>query len=219
MITNNEIENKIQICKQCSSDSIICDLVTYKKPSSFYGSIAPKVMIIGHSPSVRTSEEAEVVLKMNMEKRPIYNYIYTRILIPLGIPIENLYCTNLIKCKTTKLPEDYSRKLNFFEKAFNNCKNLLEQEISELKPTLVISLSERVLKTISLHYIGKQLKMKESFGKLYSIRVSGLNIPYIPLVHLPKGSNSLVEKHYFPEQTFRLNIIAKELGFTYQSFC
>jgi len=211
MIINNEIENKIQICRQCSSDSIICDLIMYKKPYSFYGSTKPKVMLIGHSPSVRTSEEAEVVLKMNLEKRPIYNYIYTRVLIPLGIPLENLYCTNLIKCKTTKLPEDYDRKVNFFEIAFNNCKHLLELEIGTLKPSLIISLSERVLRILSKHYFNQQLNMKESFAKLFTIQINGVEYPYIPLVHLPKGSKSLVEEHYFPEQTNRLRILSKRL--------
>lgn len=207
MIINNQIEIEIQKCKTCSSDPVICDLVTYKKPFSFYGSTSPKVMLIGHSPSVRTSEEAEVVLKMNLEKRPLYKYIIEQILKPLGIPIAELYCTNLIKCKTTKLPEDFNKKYRFFDIAFNNCKYLLELEIEALKPALIISLSERVLKYISLQYIGKQLKMKDSFGKLFKIQINGVDYPYIPLVHIPKGKNSLVEKHYFPEQTRRLFIV------------
>lgn len=210
MIVKNEIENKIQNCRQCSSDSIICDLVTYKKPSSFYGSNSPKVILIGHSPSVRTSEEAEVVLKMNLGKRPIYNYIYTKILIPLGIPFENLYCTNLVKCKTTKLPEDFPKTLNFFENVFVNCKNLLELEITKLRPSLILSLSERVLKVLSKHYMDQQLIMKKAFGKMTSLKINGILYNYIPLVHIPKGTNSRVAKHYFPEQTNRLLALSKK---------
>lgn len=214
MIINNEIENKIQLCRQCSSDSCICDLVTYKKPFSFYGSNTPKVMLIGHSPSVRTSEEAEVVLKMNLEKRPLYNYIIEQILNPLGIQIADLYCTNLIKCKTIKLPEDFDKKLYFIDRAFNNCKELLELEIEFLKPSLIISLSERVLKILSKNYFYQQLLMKDAFGRLISLKVDGIEYRYIPLVHLPKGPTSLVAKHYFPEQTKRLKKLTASLLIT-----
>lgn len=54
-------------------------------------------MIIGHSPAVRVSEKANVVLKMDKQNGQIYKYISNEIITPLGIKVEELYCTNLIK--------------------------------------------------------------------------------------------------------------------------
>lgn len=169
-------------------------------------------MIIGHSPTVRTTEEASVVLKMDKPQQPLYQYTTKSILDPLGISISELYCTNIIKCQTKCLPEDISSPIKFFDKAFFQCRRLLEKEIEIIRPNLIITLSETVLKLISKTYMGKELKMKESFGRIFDLRISGLSVPYIPVVHIPKGPESKVAKHYFPEQTNRL-IRIKNIGF------
>ena len=67
-------------------------------------------MIIGHSPAVRVSEKANVVLKMDKQNGQIYKYISNEIITPLGIKVEELYCTNLIKWNTSKLPEDLNKQ-------------------------------------------------------------------------------------------------------------
>ena len=203
MIDKKTLLNSIENCTLCKSGSLLSGLITYNKPLSFYGSEKPKVMIIGHSPSVRTKEPATVVLKLNKPSQPLYRYINEFIVKPLGISFSDIYATNLIKCYTTKLPEDIKR-VDFFKHSFKNCKQLLEEEIESIKPKLVISLSERVLKVLSNEYMGKTLTMKESFAKLFQISINGNSYNYIPLVHIPKGENSLVKLHYFPEQTERL---------------
>ena len=200
----NNLNELIQNCKECQKDCLINEFITFEKPKLFYGSKSPNVLIIGHSPSVRTSEQAEYVLKLNEEDKPLFQYINKNVLIPLGLDKSNIFATNLIKCKTTELPEDIDDEFNFFETAFENCVKLLEIEINEINPELIISLSERVLKLISKKYFDKELKMKNSFGKLFYIQINNKSYSYIPIVHIPKGNNSLVAKHYFPEQTNRL---------------
>jgi hypothetical protein len=53
----------------------------------------------------------------------------------------------------------------------------------------------------------KKLKMKDSFAQLLKLSINEKTYNYIPLVHIPKGNNSLVARHYFPVQTKRLEKI------------
>ena len=198
------LESAIQDCVECQSDESISSFVLFSKPCSFYGSETPRIMVVGHSPTVRTTEEASVVLKMDKPDQPLYRYIEKSLLEPLGISVSELYCTNIIKCKTKLLPEDISSSVDFFDRAFLKCSRLFEKEVATLKPDLIISLSERVLKLLSKGYMGKELNMKESFAQILYLQISGFCVPYIPIVHIPKGPKSKVAKHYFPEQANRL---------------
>lgn len=61
----DEIQNDIKNCYKCRG---IFD-ISFNKPKVFVGGCYPKVMLIGHSPAVRVTEKAEVVLKMNQPNR------------------------------------------------------------------------------------------------------------------------------------------------------
>jgi len=199
------IEEKIQSCEKCGNNSKIKSYLTFKKPHCYFKSENPSILLVGHSPSVRTSEEAEYVLKFNLETRPLFTYIKNDILDPLGLKKTDIYATNLIKCKTYRMPEDIPTSVDFFNEAFANCQVLLEMEIFEIKPILILSLSERVLTILSRSYIHENLKMKDTFGKLLRLPIAGMIIPYIPLVHISKGKNSKVYQHYASEQIKRLS--------------
>lgn len=203
-----ELETKIEKCTICKSDAKISDYILSIKPTCYVGSEHPKVMLIGHSPAVRTSEPATVVLKLDRVNQPLFRYINEKILFPLCIELSEVYATNLIKCQTSSLPEDIKKEVIFFDRCFAHCKNLLEDEIEKVKPELIISLSETVLNILSLEYMGKKLKMKDSFAQLLKLPINEKTYNYISLVHIPKYNNSHVERHYFPEQTERLQKIA-----------
>lgn len=201
------LEMKIEECTKCTSDSNISEYILSVKPTCYVGSENPKVMLIGHSPTVRTNEPATVVLKLDRETQPLFRYINEKILFPLGIKMLEVYTTNLIKCQTSSLPEDIKKEVVFFDRCFAHCKNLLEDEIDHVKPELIISLSETVPNILSFVYLGKKLKMKDSFAQLIKLSINEKTYNYIPLVHIPKGNNSLVGRHYFSEQTERLGKI------------
>lgn len=202
------IKSQIENCRNCEN----IEGVLLEKPKVHIGGDSPKVMLIGHSPSVRVAEKAETVLKMDKPNGNLYKYITKEILEPLGIEEDNLYCTNLIKCFTEKLPEDVNRRnKNYIEDIFEFCSRILEKEVELIKPELIISLSERVLKILSKKYMGEQYKMNESFGKLYTLNISNLKTKYIPVVHFPKPYNTKIKEYYFPEQTNRLAILKDHL--------
>lgn len=199
---NEALNNCLRTCQECKQNSNISDYVLFRKPNSFYGSDHPRVMLLGHSPTVRTSQEADVVLKMDKKSQPLYKYITGIILEPLGIPLEQVYCTNMIKCQTSIPPQDI-KKINFIDLAFSKCSELFEFEVKEIQPKLIISFSETVLKQICKKYMSNKLNMKECFGDLFYLDINGFQVQYIPVVHLPK-KNSFVEQHYFPKQTQKL---------------
>lgn len=203
-----ELVKKIESCIRCKSDFQISDYLLSVKPTCYVGSEHPKVMLIGHSPAVTTPEPATVVLKLDRKTQPLFRYINNNVLLPLGIELSEIYATNLIKCQTSILPEGIRKEVVFFDRCFAQCKNLLEDEIEQVKPELIISLSETVLNILSIEYMGRKLMMKDSFAQLLKLSINEKTFNYIPLVHIPKYKNSHVERHYFPEQTERLQKIA-----------
>ncbi len=203
-----KIQETINLCKLCENDNYLKESILFSKPKIYFGSNSPDIMIVGHSPSVRSSKQAEVVLKMDKENQPLYKYIMEEILSPLGIERNRIYCTNLIKCNTKGLPEEMGDNDLFINSVAENCLYLLEQEIREIDPKFIISLSERVLKIISEKYLDKLMEMKNSFGKLFSLEINNKFYNYTPVVHIPR-KNSKVAQHYFPEQTNRLKAISK----------
>jgi len=197
------LQKKIVNCHSCKTNDEISSIITFRKPLIYCESNRPDIMLVGHSPSVRPSEEAEYVLKLNLKHRPLYRYIVGEILNPLGINISRIYATNILKCKTTKLPEDVKDK-SFIPFVFNYCVSLFEEEVCMIKPKLIISLSETVLKLISKKYLSKVCKMKTEFGRLHPLNICNVNTSYLPLVHIPKGNNTSEKEYYFPEQKNRL---------------
>jgi len=199
----NEIRRDIVSCKKCHSGDgfVSCG----KAPDIYCGSDDIKVLIIGHSPAIKNKRRVETVLDFDREKSNLRRYIADNLLDPLGITIENIYCTNLMKCFTDELPESKEKKSPGTIKAItDNCFSLLEKEILAVNPKIVISLSETVLKIMTTRFIGKALRMKESFARPFDIAIQGKTYTYIPIVHIPKPR---IKDHYFPEQTERLKAL------------
>jgi uracil-DNA glycosylase len=192
-------------CRKCSNDNHAGEINGFKKPCCWWKKDEIKVIVLGHSPYVRSSEKAKYVLNMDKPKGHLYKYIKKEILNPLDIDFDKIYCTNLLKCLTYKPPEDISPKNIFFD-MLNNCKKLFEEEVSIISPKIIIGLSECVLKFISKNYYQKELSMKESFGRLLKINIEGIDYNFIPVVHLTR-KKSFADNYYFPTQTNRLREI------------
>ncbi|MCL1808420.1 MAG: hypothetical protein FWG42_01465 [Clostridiales bacterium] len=124
--------------------------------------------------------------------------------------MQEVYCTNLLKCFTDDKPEEMEKvNKGFMTSVFSECSELLEQEIKTLNPKLIIGLSETVLKMLLSRYSDKKMKMKNANAKAFMLTIDGLQYPFVPCVHLARR-NSLIERHYFPSQTEKLELLAKE---------
>jgi uracil-DNA glycosylase len=197
-------ESSVVPCQRCASDPLLAPWITLEKPAPYQMRPESNVLIIGHSPSVRTPKEITTVLDLDRHDR-LYRYLVGEILEPLGLDLKQCAATNVVKCFMRKLPEDLeSEGVSVMETAFAECSHHLEQEVQLLRPRLVISLSQRVLQLVAAHYLGLVLPMKAMFGSLLYLPVGGAAIPWIPVVHLPKPK---VRRHYFPAQTERLRTL------------
>jgi uracil-DNA glycosylase family 4 len=187
----------------------MANIKNFEKPFSWIGKSEIKIVMVGHSPYVRSSQKAEYVLKIDRQKQGLYKYITGEILEPLGININNVYFTNLLKCLTDNPPENIRPKA-VFDEMLNNCKDLFEKEILIIRPKIIISLSECVLKFISKKYYKEELSMQRSFGEMFDIRISDNDYKFIPVNHILR-KNSQAWKFYLPKQTDKLKELSKIL--------
>ena len=210
-----EYQDSIKKCRKCSADGLCSKYLTFEKPDSYFGGSEINIVILGHSPKVRSTKRAEIVLKMNEPKGMLYKYINDEIINPLGLNINNCYCTNLLKCETSEAPEDIKlKKKDFLNNALKNCKNLFETEISIINPKIIIGLSGKVLEFISENFYNKKLSMREDFGKLFKIKIAGKDYSYIPVLHLTSPQKVKVRNHYFnspDNQSARLTKLSKKI--------
>jgi uracil-DNA glycosylase family 4 len=193
-------QNNIKNCQKCNNDKLCAKYLTFKKPDSYFGKSEINIIILGHSPTVRSNQQAKCVLKMDEQNKPLYKYINEEIIKPLGLNIDNCYCTNLLKCETSIVPENIKPEMEkkmFFNSTLKNCKDLFEIEISIINPKIIIGLSERNLKFVSENYYQNSLKMKENYGKLFEIKIAEKSYNYIPVIHYATPRQVKVLKYYF----------------------
>jgi uracil-DNA glycosylase len=194
--------------ENCRYNKELSTAVTYRKLPPYIGSNDPKVLIIGHSPKVRTNTIIDTTLDLN-NNRNLKSYIVNEVLMPLGLSLADCAATNAVKCMTNKMPEDIKlSKKDFMKMVFPICNEHLIEEINLLKPKLIISLSERVANLLQQDFgiEGKKEKMRDIFGTMKQLNISGVIYPWIPVVHIPKPR---VRAHYFPAQTERLKKIGR----------
>ena len=197
-------------CKDCGRDPAIAGFLTFAKLEPFVGAADKQVLLLGHSPKVRTSSKITTTLDLT-EHRQVRRYVVSEVLAPLGIDLQCCYATNAVKCLTTRMPEEIEGELQFMESAFLYCKRHLLEEFALTRPKLVISFSERISALLQRNFpVHETIRpMKELFGTLQSLGVHGTTTSWIPVVHVPKAK---VRRHYFPEQTSRLTALSQEVG-------
>jgi len=202
-------KTQVAPCRECEKDSTIKDFIKFVKLPPYIGSNQANVLILGHSPTVRTNSKITVTLDLN-QNSVLLRYILNEILEPLGLDLKACGATNIVKCQTSNVPEEIKidGKKKFMPLTFEHCKDHLIEEIKILNPKLIISLSERV-STILQREFKPQVKtksMKEIFATMQTLNITGENYNWLPVVHLPKAK---VRSHYFPGQTNRLRGLRK----------
>ena len=198
----------VEPCRDCGQVTELDGYITYRKLPPFMGTSSPKVMLLGHSPRVRTNTEIDVTLDLNNE-RNLTRYISTEVLAPLRISMKLCAATNAVKCLTTAIPEEISDR--FVQRAFEFCCRHLASEVSCAEIALLISFSERVSDMLQVlsHPEAEPEPMKRIFATLRTIDLGEKAVAWIPVVHIPKAK---VRAHYFPEQTRRLQSLSPEVA-------
>lgn len=162
-ISWEELEESIKTCLRCP-------LHKYRRnPVPGEGSKASKVMLIGEAPGATEDEMG----------RPFVGAagkLLTLTLESIGIKREDVYITNVVKCRPPQNREP-------IEEEIENCSIYLESQISLLKPKIVVTLGniagKKVFSLASKPWNGVT-KMR---GKVYNLSILGCEIHVIPTIH------------------------------------
>lgn len=158
-----ELENNIKICSKCS-------LHRYRKnvvPGE--GSKNTSIMLIGEAPGGIEDEMG----------RPFVGAagrLLTLTLESISIKRENIYITNVVKCRPPQNREPRDEEIE-------SCSIYLESQILLLKPKIIVTLGniagKKIFSLASKQWNGV-MKMR---GKIYTLDILGLKIYIVPTIH------------------------------------
>ena len=201
--------NCVEKCNFCRKSDDISKFITFQKLPCFIGGAHKhNILIVGHSPAVRTGLKPTVTLDLNNDGR-LSQYVTKEILDPLGIELNDCVATNIIKCYTKYMPEDIrlNNKKTFMAEVFEYCRFHFEKQVQLLDPKIIISLSETVAILLQNNYSAIEpipIRMKKIFATVQKLKIFERIYDWIPVVHIPKPK---VKKYYFPEQRERLLLL------------
>jgi uracil-DNA glycosylase len=159
----------------------------------------PSVMLVGQDPTI-TKGRIYSVLDLENTNGSLYKYIVGEILQPVGIKIDNIYATDLVKChfpnnQTPKIiSKNHSMTIKeFLTPFFFSCRQWLFQELRDFCPKIIISFGEPVHQLLVEQFSWEVPSgMKDAFSNVYSVLVFDDNTYYAPCIHI----NSKGKPHY-----------------------
>jgi uracil-DNA glycosylase len=152
---------------------------------------SPWVLLIGQDPTVRRRQIA-CVLDLENRGGALYKYIVGDILEPVGLDLDDVYATDLVKClfPHNQTPTSIARKhgmaaKDFLYPFFEHCKQHLIQEIQEIRPKIAISFGQPTHQLLCESF-GWTLPtgMKDAFGSYGHVSVAGCEMIYFPCIHI-----------------------------------
>lgn len=157
----------------------------------------PSVMITGQDPTIAKRQDYSVLDLENKSK-----YLDVNILSPVGLKLDNIYATDLVKCRfpDKQTPKKISQKnkikiKNFLDPFFYNCRHWFRQEVNEIHPKILLALGEPVHQLLIEEFSWDVPKgMKDAFGNIYKIDLLGDNALYVPCIHINSRRNSYYKK-------------------------
>jgi DNA polymerase len=159
----DELENDIKNCTRCI-------LYRYRKNAvPGEGSRSSKVMLIGEAPGATEDEMG----------RPFVGAagrLLTLTLESMGIHREEVYITNVVKCRPPQNREPRDEEIE-------SCSIYLESQILLLKPRIIVTLGniagKKVFSLASMTW-SSVMKMR---GKVYRYSLLGLDVYVVPTIH------------------------------------
>jgi uracil-DNA glycosylase family 4 len=163
----------------------------------------PSVMLVGQDPTVANGKICSV-LDLEKPKSRLYGYIVGEILQPAGLAIDNVYATDLVKCRfpdnqTPNVICETHRKTHritmkeFLTPFFLNCQQWLFQELNEIHPKIIVSFGEPVHQLLIEQFSWDVPPgMKDAFSNVYRVLVFDYNTYYAPCIHI----SSKQQRHY-----------------------
>ncbi len=207
--------NKLSFPKECdfcikaktNSDLFSGNIELLSKPIR---GTNPSIMMVGQDPTIAKGQVSSV-LDLENTSGNLYKYIAVDILNRVGLTLENIYATNLIKCQfpNNQTPKSISEKhkvkiKDFLCPFFYNCKHWFFKEVHEIHPKFILSFGEPVHQILIEGFSWSVPEtMKDAFSNVYKVNLLDNNVLYIPCIHI----NTRRHRHYKERwQKFILNL-------------
>jgi len=192
-----------RVCNICANEKINAHLFhgnieSGPRPFKVEGT-NPQVLLVGQDPTIARGQ-SDCVLCLENKKSLLYEYIVNEILKPAGLKLENIYATNLVKCR---FPDNQTpaaiRKNNhiaikdFLSPFFHNCRQHFLSEVQQIHPKIVLSFGEPVHQLLieEFDWVDVPRKMKDAFSNIYKVSLLGDTL-YAPCIHV----NTRNKLHY-----------------------
>jgi len=180
-----------------------CDICAKAKVNThlFHGNIElalrpiqganPSVLLVGQDPTIAKGQ-IYAVLDLENTRGSLYRYIVTEILKPVGLKPDNIYATDLVKCRfpDNQTPKAISKNHgmtieDFLYPFFCNCRQWFLQEVREIHPKIILSFGEPVHQLLIEEFNwAVPAKMKSAFSNTYKVTLLGDNALYVPCIHI-----------------------------------
>jgi len=159
----------------------------------------PSVLLVGQDPTIAKGAIYSA-LDLENPKSPLYKYIVGEILQPAGLGIDNIYATDLVKCR---FPNNQTPKIisnshditikDFLAPFFFNCRQWFFQELRDIHPKIILSFGEPAHQLLCKEFgWAVPTRMKDAFSNVYDVRVFDHDVHYAPCIHI----NSKGHAHY-----------------------
>ena len=190
-----------ETCDKCAREKINAGL--------FEGSIEigarpfkgpnPSVMLVGQDPTIAKGQ-VDSVLDLENPGGQLYRFLVSEILERVGLKVENVYATDLVKCRfpNNQTPRAISQNhrigiKDFLCPFFRNCRQWFFQEVREIRPRLLLSLGQPVHQML-IEEFGWNIRprMKDAVSEFRKVELLGEDAFYVPCIHI----NSRAHSHY-----------------------
>jgi len=199
------------ICLDKKANAILGELALSVKP--FRPGDNPSIMLVGLNPTLKKKmKRVKTVLDLDNVEGNFYKFTVSDVLEPVGIALEDVYATNLIKCTFRDEPRDISKDIRGSDEDgavkqllapfFHHCKRYLMEELREVNPRLVIAFGNKthqfIVEEFNLEAQGVKYKMKDAFGHVYRVSVLGRNVCYAPCIREAAKGLPVFQKSWQP---------------------
>jgi uracil-DNA glycosylase family 4 len=159
----------------------------------------PSVFLVGQDPTIAKGEIYSV-LDLENTNSSLYKYIVGEILQPAGLKIDDIYATDLIKCRfpNNQTPRTISQRHgmtigDFLAPFFFNCRQWFLQELRDIHPKIILSFGEPVHQLLIKEFgWAVPTRMKDAFSNVYNVGLLDDSVYYAPCIHI----NSRRQPHY-----------------------
>lgn len=159
----NNLNNQIRSCKRCSLSA------TRKNALAGEGNIDAHIMFVALSPGAKEDIQNRMFIGPSGQ-------VFNKLLHQAGIDRESVFMTNLVKCI---LPKNRKPKKDEIEL----CSQFLEEEISIIKPEVIVPLGYYATRAIIVKYHTDPAILNMSFQSINGRLLFSDKIRVFPLTH------------------------------------